>query len=158
MYSLLASTLAVRQKASAFAFEELTKHTFKLFPSPGAAISRGIKQLAFRFECVTFIGAERKRSYSMRFLFLKKISLFICLLLAGLSVAGGQTASPTTNPVIVWNRGLLMIVRTPGAQPATVHPTPSVVSPTSDPMAMLTPPEAACALKVCSYSPVSLIQ
>src|ERR1700756_1159092 len=29
------------------------------------------------------------------------------------------------NPVIQWNRTLLVIVRTPGAQPATVHPTRS---------------------------------
>jgi hypothetical protein len=30
------------------------------------------------------------------------------------------------NPVVQWNRILLVIVRTPGAQPATVHPTRSV--------------------------------
>src|SRR5437899_8138363 len=29
------------------------------------------------------------------------------------------------NPVVQWNRTLLVIVRTPGAQPATVHPTRS---------------------------------
>ena len=29
------------------------------------------------------------------------------------------------DPVILWNRALLQIVRTPGAQPATVHPTHS---------------------------------
>jgi len=29
------------------------------------------------------------------------------------------------NPVVQWNRTLLAIVRTPGAQPATVHPTRS---------------------------------
>jgi hypothetical protein len=61
----------------------------------------------------------------MRFLFPKKISLFISLFLAGLSVARGQTTNPTPNPVIQWNRALLTIVRTPGAQPATVHPTRS---------------------------------
>src|SRR5215471_21238325 len=61
----------------------------------------------------------------MQFLFPKKISLFISLLLAGVSVAGGQTTNPTANPVIQWNRVLLTIVRTPGAQPATVHPTRS---------------------------------
>ena len=61
----------------------------------------------------------------MRFLSTRKISLFISLLFAGLCVAGGQTTSPTANPVIQWNRILLTIVRTPGAQPATVHPTRS---------------------------------
>jgi hypothetical protein len=30
-----------------------------------------------------------------------------------------------TDPVIQWNRSLLAIVRTPGAQPATIHPTRS---------------------------------
>src|SRR5689334_23285059 len=29
------------------------------------------------------------------------------------------------NPVVQWNRNLLAIVRTPGAQPATIHPTRS---------------------------------
>lgn len=39
-----------------------------------------------------------------------------------LSTAAKATA---TNPVVDWNRALLEIVRTPGAQPATVHPTRS---------------------------------
>src|SRR5215469_10599359 len=33
--------------------------------------------------------------------------------------------SSSVNPVVEWNRTLLAIVRTPGAQPATVHPTHS---------------------------------
>jgi hypothetical protein len=33
--------------------------------------------------------------------------------------------APPVNPVVQWNRILLQIVRTPGAQPATVHPTRS---------------------------------
>jgi PAP2 superfamily len=36
-----------------------------------------------------------------------------------------DAAAQATNPVIQWNKTLLMIVRTPGAQPATVHPTRS---------------------------------
>jgi hypothetical protein len=52
-------------------------------------------------------------------------SLFIFLLLMGLPATAGQTTSQTANPVIQWNRTLLTIVRTPGAQPATVHPTRS---------------------------------
>src|SRR5579864_8899742 len=37
----------------------------------------------------------------------------------------GQSAAPgqPVNPVLEWNRTLLVIVRTPGAQPATVHQT-----------------------------------
>jgi hypothetical protein len=33
------------------------------------------------------------------------------------------SSAPSANPVIEWNRTLLVIVRTPGAQPATVHST-----------------------------------
>jgi PAP2 superfamily len=36
-----------------------------------------------------------------------------------------DSAAQPANPVIQWNRNLLVIVRTPGAQPATVHPTRS---------------------------------
>ena len=42
--------------------------------------------------------------------------------------AGGGGEQPTAdaiNVVIQWNRILLAIVRTPGAQPATIHPTRS---------------------------------
>jgi len=36
-----------------------------------------------------------------------------------------DTSAAEVNPVVQWNRTLLQIVRTPGAQPATVHPTRS---------------------------------
>jgi hypothetical protein len=36
-----------------------------------------------------------------------------------------DSAAKSVNPVVQWNRTLLVIVRTPGAQPATVHPTRS---------------------------------
>jgi hypothetical protein len=36
-----------------------------------------------------------------------------------------ESAANSVNPVVRWNRTLLVIVRTPGAQPATVHPTRS---------------------------------
>jgi hypothetical protein len=39
--------------------------------------------------------------------------------------AGAQASPQLVNPVLRWNRALLVIVRTPGAQPATVHPTRS---------------------------------
>lgn len=42
----------------------------------------------------------------------------------GTSPAFAQTAA-TTDPVVQWNQTLLKIVRTHGAQPATVHPTRS---------------------------------
>jgi PAP2 superfamily len=37
----------------------------------------------------------------------------------------GDSSSQSVNPVLQWNRTLLVIVRTPGAQPATIHPTRS---------------------------------
>jgi len=37
----------------------------------------------------------------------------------------GDSSSQSVNPVLQWNRALLVIVRTPGAQPATIHPTRS---------------------------------
>src|SRR6201998_2939865 len=48
----------------------------------------------------------------------------------GASLDGGQRiprgpATQSVNPVLQWNRALLVIVRTPGAQPATIHPTRS---------------------------------
>jgi hypothetical protein len=36
-----------------------------------------------------------------------------------------DSAAKSVNPIVQWNRALLVIVRTPGAQPATVHPTRS---------------------------------
>jgi hypothetical protein len=37
----------------------------------------------------------------------------------------GGSSAQSVNPVVQWNRTLLVILRTPGAQPATVHPTRS---------------------------------
>src|SRR4051794_41131875 len=47
---------------------------------------------------------------------------------AALSAAPARSQDPLPagapgNPVVTWNRELLAILRTPGAQPATVHPT-----------------------------------
>ena len=44
-------------------------------------------------------------------------------LLASLQV--DDASAQSVNQVLQWNRTLLVIVRTPGAQPATVHPTRS---------------------------------
>lgn len=45
------------------------------------------------------------------------------------TVEGNQnpeaSSAQSVNPVVQWNRTLLVIVRTPGAQPATIHPTRS---------------------------------
>ena len=48
----------------------------------------------------------------------------ICLTLTLLCVSLSAQAQ-SVNPVVQWNRTLLVLVRTPGAQPATIHPTRS---------------------------------
>jgi PAP2 superfamily len=45
---------------------------------------------------------------------------------AGILPAAARAQPPTADPVVTWNRELLSILRTPGAQPATVHPTRSM--------------------------------
>jgi membrane-associated phospholipid phosphatase len=44
---------------------------------------------------------------------------------AQIAVPPTGNAGESPNPVVQWNRNLLAIVRTPGAQPATIHPTRS---------------------------------
>jgi len=53
-----------------------------------------------------------------------KLLLTLALLCAGAIRSGAANAQPV-NPVVQWNRTLLGIVRTPGAQPPTVHATRS---------------------------------
>src|SRR5713226_1454122 len=70
-----------------------------------------------------------------------RILIVFTLLCAGLSIlaVGSYGASPNgehqgpngssvqhVNPVVEWNKTLLLIIRTPQAQPATVHPTRSL--------------------------------
>jgi hypothetical protein len=47
---------------------------------------------------------------------------FLC---AGIVVQANESLAQSVNPVLLWNQTLLVIVRTPGAQPATIHPTRS---------------------------------
>ena len=71
---------------------------------------------------------------------MKKILITLTLLCTSLSVQVTEShgaslndkqqiptdpVAQSINPVVQWNRTLLAIVRTPGAQPATVHPTRS---------------------------------
>jgi len=71
---------------------------------------------------------------------MSRILIMVALVCAGLSILADSSygASPNdelqgandssaqpVNPVVQWNRTLLLIVRTPGAQPSTVHPTRS---------------------------------
>jgi hypothetical protein len=49
----------------------------------------------------------------------------LALLLAGLLVQVTLASAQSQNVVVDWNRNLLVIVRTHGAQPATIHPTRS---------------------------------
>src|SRR6202162_4977005 len=52
------------------------------------------------------------------------LTLTCASLRAGVAAQQGN-ASPPVNHVVQWNRNLLVIVRAPGAQPATIHPTRS---------------------------------
>ena len=54
-----------------------------------------------------------------------KMLLTVALLCASLSLQGTGSAHASSQPdqVIQWNRMLLQILQTPGAQPATIHPT-----------------------------------
>src|SRR5712664_4204393 len=71
---------------------------------------------------------------------MSKILIVFALLCANLSVLAGlsygasssdehqdvlDSSAQPVNPVVQWNRALLAIVRTPKAQPATIHPTRS---------------------------------
>src|SRR5579872_4248032 len=56
--------------------------------------------------------------------FMTACALSTAALAAQVSGTPAVTA-PSIDPVIQWNRNLLAIVRTPGAQPATIHPTRS---------------------------------
>ena len=47
-----------------------------------------------------------------------------CLSING-QLPSAAARPPVANPVVEWNRALLAIVRTPGAQPATIHATRS---------------------------------
>ena len=58
------------------------------------------------------------------------MKLVIAGALAGTALTAQSNGAPASkaqsiDPVIAWNRNLLAIVRTPGAQPATIHPTRS---------------------------------
>src|SRR5437762_10264828 len=59
---------------------------------------------------------------------MKRFSIPRALATTGLAVALAavtQAAVANVNPVIQWNKNLLVIVRTKGAQPATIHSTRS---------------------------------
>ena len=55
------------------------------------------------------------------------VRTFALIVMLGLmaSLQVHDSAAQSVNQVLQWNRTLLVIVRTPGAQPATVHPTRS---------------------------------
>src|SRR5262249_33939233 len=75
---------------------------------------------------IRFFGLGWKISYggismSKNLAMLALISAF--LLSTRVHAADTLHSSQQANPVIEWNRTLLTIVRTPGAQPSTVHST-----------------------------------
>jgi PAP2 superfamily len=56
---------------------------------------------------------------------MKKMWIALAVLGAVLTVQAGPSYAAPVNQVVQWNRNLLVIVRTPGAQPATIHSTHS---------------------------------
>jgi len=58
-------------------------------------------------------------------LWLSLALLSACPFVYGVAASAADSVSSSINEVVQWNRALLTIVRTPGAQSATVHPTRS---------------------------------
>jgi len=65
-------------------------------------------------------AADKRGDLSM-----KKMWIALAVLGAVLTAQAGQSYAAPENQVVQWNKNLLVIVRTPGAQPATIHPTHS---------------------------------
>ena len=63
----------------------------------------------------------------------------VALAAANLAPAMAQATKPVAR-VVQWNRTLLVIVRTPGAQPATIHPARSFAIMYMTPSTPSTPP------------------
>jgi PAP2 superfamily len=87
---------------------------------------------------VTSIGPPIKKELERNMTFMAKHLMSLMLLLCAIICAFGTTTygasiddeaqvskDSAVNPVVTWNAALLVIVRTPGAQPKTVHPTRS---------------------------------
>jgi hypothetical protein len=49
----------------------------------------------------------------------------LCMSISARAVGAGDASPESVNAVVEWNRNLLALVRTPGAQPPTIHPTRS---------------------------------
>src|SRR5580692_10001222 len=103
------------------------------------AWSQSSRSQATRCLCVLRRTPPKLYSRNERKPLMSRILIVFALLCAGLSILTlGSYASSSVehqgandssvqqvNAVVQWNRTLLVIVRTPGAQPATVHPTRS---------------------------------
>src|SRR5215475_9419430 len=50
----------------------------------------------------------------------------LCLILICVSCFSTTLLAQSPGPVVQWNRDLVSLLRTPGAQPATIHPTRSM--------------------------------
>src|ERR1700752_479552 len=76
-----------------------------------------------------YVSPIRRRSSQGEFPMRKMVGLLLCaMVVAGHgtgALAQGISAGATVDPVVEWNKTLLVILRTNGAQPATVHPTRS---------------------------------
>jgi hypothetical protein len=97
------------------------------------SVFSGLAECCFYDVSVASVAFRNERKPLMA-----RILIVFALLCAGLSVMAGGTyaandehqgagdsSSQEVNVVVQWNKALLAIVRTPGAQPATIHPTRS---------------------------------
>src|ERR1700740_1691113 len=71
----------------------------------------------------------RRRSSQGEFLMRKMVGLLVCAMIVASHGAGAlaqeSSAVATVNPVVEWNKTLLVILSTQGEPPATPHPTRS---------------------------------
>src|SRR6516164_2937044 len=100
-------------------------------PTSPVANARGGVERIHSLAARTPISNKTEQSKRMRKMLL--VAAFMCASLRAQIPTGSATrheqsptnASQPVNPVIEWNRTLLAIVRTAGAQPATIHSTRS---------------------------------
>src|SRR5260370_28291769 len=98
----------------------LTSTSARSADIPVRSTARRQKRLGSGSGRICFRGLPRTRMSALRRCFVFAATALLCVHLSAQDSAPAQPA----NPVVQWNRALLVIVRTHGAQPATIHPTP----------------------------------
>src|SRR5882724_2317304 len=91
--------------------EKTAEHRARTHPDTATVWSSAFRRLTYFFQ-LNHSGLRR---------------VLLCAGLLGMAIGAlaDTSTAQAVNPVVQWNRTLLVIVRTHGAQPATVHPTRS---------------------------------